>query len=104
MSFEERSIDRELGSVTLSQEDVRQAVRLFRLLSEAVSKPDDGELPTQLDRVEKACTIFRARKARTRFLNRAMFGEPAWDLLLALFINQGAEMKMTAVVSNGGCP
>lgn len=45
--------------------------------------------------LEHAKTIYRARMARSRFLSSSFFGEPAWDILLVLYIEAG-ERPMNA--------
>ena len=44
-----------------------------------------AEDPTNL--INLATKIFTARRRRLRFFEEAMFGEPAWDMMLALYIN-----------------
>lgn len=41
--------------------------------------PDDHELATIAD------ALWRARRARTKFFDSDLFGEPAWDMLLDMF-------------------
>jgi DNA-binding MarR family transcriptional regulator len=45
--------------------------------------------------VQAAQREYRIRRSRHRLFGTAMFGEPAWDLLLALFINGRAGEKLT---------
>lgn len=54
---------------------------------------------------EVALAIFNSRRARVKhFGNRNIFGEPAWDMLLDLYIKQ-AEGKQTSIksASIGSC-
>jgi DNA-binding MarR family transcriptional regulator len=73
-------------------EDIRLQINLRLNLDEVVDveaqqlregaarrRPTRGEL-TRL-----ACKIYDARRARARVLNDELFGEPAWDMLLALY-------------------
>ena len=48
----------------------------------------------------KANEIYRARRRRKRFFDPALFGEPAWDLLLDLFI---ARLKKKRVSVSSAC-
>ena len=41
--------------------------------------------PTRRQLCQLACRIYDARRARDRLFNRQLFGEPAWDMLLALY-------------------
>jgi DNA-binding MarR family transcriptional regulator len=41
--------------------------------------------PTRRELCQLACRIYDARRARDKVLDRKLFGEPAWDMLLALF-------------------
>lgn len=41
--------------------------------------------PSRQDLQRIACKIFDARKARAESMGNALFGEPAWDMLLALY-------------------
>lgn len=39
--------------------------------------------------------ILRARRLRERHLPKSMFGEPAWDMLLVLYVADRAETRQT---------
>jgi len=41
--------------------------------------------PTRKQLCQLACQIYDARRARNRVLGSDLFGEPAWDILLALY-------------------
>lgn len=41
--------------------------------------------PTKRELVQLASSLFEARRRRDRVFNGALFGEPAWDMLLALY-------------------
>jgi len=41
--------------------------------------------PTRKELVRLACRIYDARRTRDRMFDRKLFGEPAWDMLLALY-------------------
>ncbi|MES2137031.1 MAG: MarR family transcriptional regulator [Pseudomonadota bacterium] len=47
-----------------------------------------------------------ARRGRLKIFNRAMFGEPAWDMLLALYIGQveGPRRSVSGLSSLSGAP
>lgn len=41
--------------------------------------------PTRRELCHLACRIYDARRTRDKMMNRKLFGEPAWDMLLALY-------------------
>ncbi len=42
-----------------------------------------------------AKALFISRKQRSSFFKTSMFGEPAWDMLLGLFITEGTQRRQT---------
>lgn len=83
-------------TIVLSEKDVREAARLLRLLSAAVGEQTglvaDGQNPTSREElVLRARIVLDSRQRRTKYFNRAMFGEPAWDVLLALYITERSD-------------
>jgi DNA-binding MarR family transcriptional regulator len=97
--------------VTISAADARELARLLGLLigeqplvaAEVVATLRDlnskREAPAdRIDRrqlVLKVRAIMSERKRRTHFFSKAMFGEPAWDMLLALYITDFAGRRQT---------
>lgn len=82
--------------IVLSEKDVREAARLLRLLSSAVAEQSGqvagGQEPTSRDElILRARIVLNSRRRRTQYFNRAMFGEPAWEVLLALYITELSE-------------
>jgi DNA-binding MarR family transcriptional regulator len=69
-------------SVRLEASDVEALTRILGSL--AVAKEWAAE-PGNTER-QFAQILFNARKARARMFPASMFSEPAWDMLLALFI------------------
>lgn len=55
--------------------------------------------PTRKELVRLACRIYDARRARDRMFDRKLFGEPAWDMLLALYClpARGERLGVTAL-------
>ena len=66
--------------------------------SGAVGEPDDSEGLKALAR-----QMLHERACRTRFLPHQMFGEPAWDMLLALFVSD-APLMSKEVLQAGRVP
>jgi DNA-binding MarR family transcriptional regulator len=94
--------------IRLTDRDVRDAARLFRLLAEAGSeRAGPHRLPSrdgserqadQLDSGEllaRAKHILSSRRQRLRYFNPAIFGEPAWEILLVLYITDQAGGRQT---------
>jgi len=83
--------------VTLTARDVSDALRLLRRLVGDAPKaaafdvvrerPRPIEGRERHDLIVKARQLLRQRRRRERILPRAMFGEPAWDMLLHLYLN-----------------
>jgi DNA-binding MarR family transcriptional regulator len=108
-------MDREDGGrviVSLSDRDVSDAIRLMDLMRSAQARPTercsskaaaggkiDGCLPL-------ARTIFLSRRLRQQYFPKAIFGEAAWDILLALFTNvdSGGTETVTSLAHHVECP
>ena len=90
-------------TVTLSDKDIRDAARLFRLLSDPALVPNGlsefmAAGPATSDRdilISRARIVFNARRRREQFFNRVMFGEPAWDILLMLYASEQSSGRLT---------
>lgn len=59
----------------------------------AGSSGGEGDKPRELAR--RAAAVLKVRQLRNRMLGRALFGEPAWDMLLALYVANGDGSKTT---------
>lgn len=62
--------------------------------------------PSRNELCQLACRMYDARRARDKMLNRALFGEPAWDMLLALYClpARGYLMTVTALTYSADVP
>ena len=83
------------SKIALSQSDVREAARLFRVFAGAIDQRteasgSDGPM-SEHDRIMRARIILNSRRLRDRHFNRAMFGEPGWDILLVLYVTEGRQ-------------
>lgn len=72
-------------------DDIRLQINL-RLNLDEVAEVEAKQLregarrrPTKRELTRLACQIYDSRRARDRLLDRRLFGEPAWDMLLALY-------------------
>jgi DNA-binding MarR family transcriptional regulator len=96
-------------SVTLSGRDLLDARRLFGLFSDVEEPGDGSRLARELyERLrsgggileQKARQILALRRRRSDFFAKAMFGEPAWDILLVLYTaGEGLTMNRLAQLS-----
>jgi DNA-binding MarR family transcriptional regulator len=75
-----------LGDVESLLTELRGLVSQF---SQSRSPPQgEGSDPSQPTLLTRAIALYKGRRARTTLLGRSadLFGEPAWDILLDLFI------------------
>src|SRR4051794_19728001 len=105
-------------NVILSASDAREVARLLRLLQGRktnisgdiyLHKMQNGQKtpPPQVGRdnlIARARAILSERNRRTQFLNRAIFGEPAWDMLLGLYVLDGQPVSIGKLVNTVGEP
>lgn len=96
--------------VTLSPDDVRHAARLLALLI----PPENSRQPTESDGAAEAATkdgllavarfSYLSRRARAQHFSPAMFGEPPWDVLLALYLKEhdGLVQTISSVAKEAG--
>jgi DNA-binding MarR family transcriptional regulator len=108
---DESRIERTIG---LSRADLRAIVRLLSSLAgEAGLAPnsregaDRGEGTTIADvdyfaLRKRAAHILHLRQARQRHFPRSMFGEPAWDILLILYVSDGRAFSIKKLSDQSG--
>jgi DNA-binding MarR family transcriptional regulator len=97
--------DREdvLRTVTISVRDARAAARVLAAIVDqpvaiAPAGAELSEKPSEITPrmlLERAKKLFADRRRRARFFDASMFGEPAWDILLALYINEQEGSRQT---------
>jgi len=84
--------------VVLNDEDVEHARRLLATLSGDlldVSGPQATRLLNRRAMMEEARNEIARRRLRYKVLPEGMFGEPAWDILLNLYVEQdGARVTL----------
>ena len=54
-----------------------------------------AEQPDFFEFLSKAKSVLNRRRLRSRFFNRAIFGEPAWEILLVLYISDVSGGRQT---------
>ncbi|HJT21173.1 MAG TPA: hypothetical protein VJ746_11920, partial [Nitrospira sp.] len=79
----------------LSVDDARQIARLLRLLETSPTEIADRD---RSDLKEQARAIISERNRRARFFGKAMLGEPAWDMLLQLYVSPTGAMAIRDLV------
>lgn len=93
-------------TIIFSQKDIRDAVRLLHLISgvtpwdpvssqQEVQHRSAAKKAPQDQLISRARAVLHARRVRTRHFNGSMFGEPAWEILLLLYLAETAEARQT---------
>jgi len=107
--------------IMLSEKEVSDALRLLKLLAgqdggglvRALSDARDrlavaprSFVPNQQSWVPLARSVFLSRRRRSQHFPAGMLGEPGWDMLLALFIFEQSEgrMTVTGLAEHSGAP
>jgi DNA-binding MarR family transcriptional regulator len=104
-------------TIVLSKPDAREIARLLRLLEPTKAEHDarylreaeqpDCNSPAPIPRTElvaRAQAFHAERNRRARFFNRSIFGEPAWDMLLSLYIMDGRPLSAGQLANMIGAP
>jgi DNA-binding MarR family transcriptional regulator len=89
-------------SLKLSERDVEDATRLLSLLSEASTNSASGGRPDRFQMGRHARALIKERRDRAKFFGRAMFGEPAWEMLLVLYASEGSERYTISRLAESG--
>ena len=102
MPYPELPVDDETKqtAIMLSESDAREAARLLSLLTGALDKRSEadsrGNEPISREElILRARIILHSRSHRLRYFNRSMFGEPAWDMLLVLYVTEPTEGRQS---------
>jgi DNA-binding MarR family transcriptional regulator len=103
--------------IVISASDAREIARLLKLLEASVTnrvndncaqethlQASSFDQPSRAKLIAKAKAVFVERNRRTEYLSRAMFGEPAWDMLICLYILNGARVTFGKLVNMIGEP
>jgi DNA-binding MarR family transcriptional regulator len=92
-AFERSERSDETTSITLGRRDLRDAIRLLRHLVDGDHQPVEfaqtgAPIADRETLIKRARRMLAERQKRYEVFGRAMFGEPAWDMLLILYIEQ----------------
>lgn len=71
-----------------------------------VSQPSDPDGYDEVVLVQVARSLYKIRRSRSRVLSADLFAEPAWDMLLDLFIQRsnGRRVTITSLCIASGVP
>lgn len=93
----------------LSTADMAALARILRSLNDAASG-ESAEAPTQASFSHECVILARrlksGRNQRAQFFKEDLFGEPAWEMMLALYIadGEGYRLKISDVCNESGVP
>jgi DNA-binding MarR family transcriptional regulator len=76
--------------IRLSKQDVQDARRLLSLLAGGGEAASPSPQKTYLDRARE---ILLRRRRREQIFGKGMFGEPAWDMLLLLYVSESGRRQ-----------
>lgn len=93
-------------TVSLSQKDLEDAARLFRLLAapgqstggtSELTAPESSPAGERDRRalLDLAGRLIGSRRLRKQYFDRDIFGEPAWEILLALYVTEDSGSRLT---------
>lgn len=94
-------------TVSLTEKDLKDAARLFKLLVDpampgnglaGLFPPKDKASASGEDRetlTSRARSVLNSRRIRKRYFQSEIFGEPAWEILLALYITEESDARLT---------
>jgi DNA-binding MarR family transcriptional regulator len=90
-------------TVNFTQEDREDAVRLLTLI---IGKVRADQTVRQFETAPVARALLDDRKRRSAIFNPGMFGEPAWELLLNLYITDqgGPRLTIGKLIQVAGLP
>jgi DNA-binding MarR family transcriptional regulator len=83
----------------LSDADLASVRRVLTDLTHAPQAPGHTPREKLIDRARMSLAL---RRRRTEFLNRAMFGEPAYEMLLTLYVEEGEEITAARLAEMTG--
>jgi len=90
-------------SVRFSEKDREDAARLLALIA---GEERARRIRLLQSTTEIARAILHDRKRRSRIFNAGMFGEPAWELLLSLYVmdQDGPRLTIGRLIESTECP
>ena len=86
--------------IPLTDRDLDDLHRLLSLLKKASGEADLSQQPMRRDLIAQAKLILESRKRRFDYFGKGVFGEPAWEMLLTLYVSSGGERQTIARLSD----
>jgi DNA-binding MarR family transcriptional regulator len=80
------------------------APSLHRQDKQALVSLEGGNLDNAQLLSTAAAEIYRMRRARDHVMPKGLVGEPAWDMLLALYSEEPAKLTVSSVCYGSGVP
>jgi PAS domain S-box-containing protein len=105
-NFDVASAGRMAGEWIAAHPEALNAEHLISVLPASL-EPDGSSTDTwpSAALIERAQSILRVRRSRERLLGRAVIGEPAFDLLLCLYVRSGQqETSLSGLARSAGIP
>ena len=103
----ERHLENRLRD-SISSNEIAAMTKLVRSLERLLDEPSgsNATAPTPQQLAIFAKRLLDLRRSRGRFLDPDMFGEPAWDMILALYIAsiEQYRLKVTDLVNESRVP
>ena len=95
--MKKRFSDTQLGSVGVTEQDIEAVGRVIHSLECLISTPAPSiaEKPSTRQLIKMVKRVRAARRARDDFFDASLFGEPAWDMLLALYLASAEQYRLT---------
>jgi DNA-binding MarR family transcriptional regulator len=95
-----------MKTVKLTEQDLKDAARLFKLFADPALLGNEvhGFFPAETPAndasgrqalVSKARMVLASRLVREQYFQRDLFGEPAWEILLALYVLDDSGARFT---------
>lgn len=69
-----------------------------------MSIPTEADTTDPVDLASAAAEIYGMRRARDQVISQALVGEPAWDILLALYAEHPGKLTMTSLSHSFAVP
>jgi DNA-binding MarR family transcriptional regulator len=95
--MKKRLSDTQISSVGVSEEDIEAVGRVIHSLERMISTPapSRADKPSTQHLIKMVKRIRAARRARVDFFDASLFGEPAWDMLLGLYLASAEQYRLT---------
>jgi DNA-binding MarR family transcriptional regulator len=97
--------------IKLRRRDIEDASRLLSLIANAEGKilvaaedtEELGQLKSDGELQERALTMLAHRRRRHNIFGKAMFGEPAWEMLLLLYVSESGPRQTVTRLAKLAC-